>query len=122
MAKKVALLFAGQAHKASDGTRSRRAISWRSGIVSASGRNSWAEVERDYVERSDRRIDENFELPACTFRSRTACLSVLRELAGNFPTGGAAGLSLGEITAYAAAGTSICERSEACAAPRRTNG
>src|SRR6266699_763160 len=33
-----------------------------------------------------------------------ACLSVLRELAGNFPIGGAAGLSLGEITAHAAAG------------------
>jgi [acyl-carrier-protein] S-malonyltransferase len=33
-----------------------------------------------------------------------ACLSVLRELAGNFPIGGAAGLSLGEVTAYAAAG------------------
>src|SRR5213080_2728546 len=33
-----------------------------------------------------------------------ACLSVLRELAGNFPLGGAAGLSLGEITAHAAAG------------------
>ena len=60
-----------------------------------------------------------------------ACLSVLRELAGNFPTGGAAGLSLGEITAYAAAGTfdfasglKLVERrgelmDEACAA---TNG
>lgn len=34
-----------------------------------------------------------------------ACWSVLRELAGNFPTGGAAGLSLGEITAHAAAGS-----------------
>ena len=34
-----------------------------------------------------------------------ACLFVLRELAGNFPIGGAAGLSLGEITAHAAAGT-----------------
>src|SRR5438876_11413825 len=34
-----------------------------------------------------------------------ACLSVLRELAGDFPTGGAAGLSLGEMTAHAAAGT-----------------
>ena len=33
------------------------------------------------------------------------CLSVLRELAGNFRIGGAAGLSLGEITAHAAAGT-----------------
>jgi [acyl-carrier-protein] S-malonyltransferase len=34
-----------------------------------------------------------------------ACLSVLREVAGNFPIGGAAGLSLGEMTAHAAAGT-----------------
>src|SRR5437867_2857470 len=34
-----------------------------------------------------------------------ACLSILRELAENFSIGGAAGLSLGEITAYAAAGT-----------------
>ena len=60
-----------------------------------------------------------------------ACLSVLHELAGHFSIGGAAGLSLGEITAYAAAGTfdfasglKLVERrgelmDEACAA---TNG
>jgi [acyl-carrier-protein] S-malonyltransferase len=34
-----------------------------------------------------------------------ACLSILRELAGDFPIGGAAGLSLGEMTAHAAADT-----------------
>jgi len=34
-----------------------------------------------------------------------ACLSIFRELAGNFTIGGAAGLSLGELTAHAAAGT-----------------
>jgi [acyl-carrier-protein] S-malonyltransferase len=34
-----------------------------------------------------------------------ACLSILRELAGELPIGGAAGLSLGEMTAHAAAGT-----------------
>jgi [acyl-carrier-protein] S-malonyltransferase len=34
-----------------------------------------------------------------------ACLLVLRELAGEFAIGGAAGLSLGEMTAHAAAGT-----------------
>jgi [acyl-carrier-protein] S-malonyltransferase len=34
-----------------------------------------------------------------------AALAVLRDLAGEFPIGGAAGLSLGEITAHAAAGT-----------------
>src|SRR5882757_8322458 len=33
-----------------------------------------------------------------------ACLAVLRELAGNFPIEAAAGLSLGEMTAHAAAG------------------
>src|SRR5947208_13146457 len=37
-----------------------------------------------------------------------ACLSILRELAGNFPVGGAAGLSLGEMTAHAAASTFDC--------------
>ena len=34
-----------------------------------------------------------------------ACLAALRELAGDFPVHGAAGLSLGELTAHAAAGT-----------------
>jgi len=34
-----------------------------------------------------------------------ACLAVLREVAGDFPIEGAAGLSLGEMTAHAAAGT-----------------
>src|SRR5205823_6220418 len=34
-----------------------------------------------------------------------ACLAVLRELAGNFPVDAAAGLSLGEMSAHAAAGT-----------------
>ena len=34
-----------------------------------------------------------------------ACFSILRELARDFPVGGAAGLSLGELTAHAAAGT-----------------
>src|SRR6266404_4882797 len=34
-----------------------------------------------------------------------ACLAALREVAGDFPIEGAAGLSLGEITAHAAAGT-----------------
>jgi len=33
------------------------------------------------------------------------CLSILRELSGDFPIGGAAGLSLGEMTAHAAAST-----------------
>ena len=63
-----------------------------------------------------------------------ACLSVLRELAGNFLIGGAAGLSLGEMTAHAAAGTfdfanglQLVQRrgelmDEACADNLRRNG
>src|SRR2546425_2855962 len=34
-----------------------------------------------------------------------ACFSILGELVGDFPVGGAAGLSLGEMTAHAASGT-----------------
>ena len=34
-----------------------------------------------------------------------ACLATVRELAGDFAVAGAAGLSLGEMTAHAAAGT-----------------
>jgi len=44
-------------------------------------------------------------LSAGTLSPRLACLAVLRELAGNFPIEAAAGLSLGEMTAHAAAGT-----------------
>src|SRR5437588_4439732 len=39
------------------------------------------------------------------FAHGLACLSILRELAGDFPVGGAAGLSLGELTAHAAGET-----------------
>src|SRR6266496_16592 len=39
------------------------------------------------------------------FAHGLACFAILRELGGNFPIGGAAGLSLGEMTAHAAAGT-----------------
>jgi [acyl-carrier-protein] S-malonyltransferase len=59
-----------------------------------------------------------------------ACLAAVREIAGKFSVAGAAGLSLGEITAYAAAGTfdfatglNLVQRrgelmDEACAATR----
>jgi [acyl-carrier-protein] S-malonyltransferase len=53
-------------------------------------------------------IDELTKTSNCQpalFVHGLACLSILRELAGNFTIGGAAGLSLGELTAHAAAGT-----------------
>jgi [acyl-carrier-protein] S-malonyltransferase len=42
---------------------------------------------------------------AALFVHGLACFSMLRELGGEFSIGGAAGLSLGEMTAHAAAGT-----------------
>src|SRR5260370_5324298 len=53
-------------------------------------------------------IEELTETSNCQpalFVHGLACLSILRELAGNFLIGGAAGLSLGEMTAHEAAGT-----------------
>jgi len=53
-------------------------------------------------------IEELTETSNCQpalFVHGLACFSILRELAGDFPVGGAAGLSLGEMTAHAAAGT-----------------
>jgi [acyl-carrier-protein] S-malonyltransferase len=51
-------------------------------------------------------IDELTKTSNCQpalFVHGIVCLSILRELAGNFAVGGAAGLSLGELTAHAAA-------------------
>ena len=49
-----------------------------------------------------------------------ACLSILRELAGDFPIGGGAGLSLGELTAHAAAATFDFENGVALVQQRGT--
>src|SRR5881275_375865 len=53
-------------------------------------------------------IDELTKTSNCQpalFVHGLVCLSILPELGGEFPIGGAAGLSLGEMTAHAAAGT-----------------
>src|SRR6266849_3705473 len=106
MAKKVALLFAGQG-----------AQSVGMGHDLAEQFPGAAELFQQVDEILGRKLSEitwNGPIEELTKTSNCqpalfvhglACLSVLRELAGNFPIGGAAGLSLGEITAYAAAGT-----------------
>src|ERR1051326_6024738 len=106
MAKKIALLFAGQGAQ-----------------VVGMGRDlaeqfpTAAEVFRRADEVLGRKLSEIAwngpieELPKTSncqpalFIHGLACLSILRELAGEFLIGGAAGLSLGELTAHAAAGT-----------------
>lgn len=50
-------------------------------------------------------LTKTFNCQPALFVHGLACLSVLRELASDLPIGGAAGLSLGELTAHAAAET-----------------
>ena len=106
MAKKVALLFAGQGAQVVG-----------MGKDLADRFPSAADLFREADEILGRKlsdiawsgpIEELTKTSNCQpalFVHGLACLSILRELAGNFPIGGAAGLSLGEMTAHAAAGT-----------------
>jgi [acyl-carrier-protein] S-malonyltransferase len=106
MPKKIVLLFAGQG-----------AQSVGMGRDLAEQFPSGAELFQQGDEILERKLSEiawNGPIEELTKTSNCqpalfvhglACLSVLRELAGDFPIGGAAGLSLGEITAHAAAGT-----------------
>ena len=106
MPKKIALLFAGQgAQTVGMGRDLAEQFSTAANLFQKAD---------DVLERKLSEIAWNGPIEDLTKTSNCqpalfvhglACLSVLRELAGNFPIGGAAGLSLGEMTAHAAAGT-----------------
>jgi [acyl-carrier-protein] S-malonyltransferase len=104
--KKIALLFAGQG---------AQSVGMGLNLVEQ------FPVAADFFRRADRilgrklsdiawngPIEELTKTSNCQpalFVHGLAALAALREAAGEFPIGGAAGLSLGEMTAYAAAGT-----------------
>jgi [acyl-carrier-protein] S-malonyltransferase len=106
MSKKIALLFAGQgAQTVGMGRDLAEQFSTAANLFQKAD---------DVLERKLSEIAWNGPIEDLTKTSNCqpalfvhglACLSVLRELAGNFLIGGAAGLSLGEMTAHAAAGT-----------------
>src|SRR4029450_3804469 len=106
MVKKIALLFAGQG-----------AQSVGMGRDLAEQFPTAAELFQEADEVLGRRLSEiawhgpleeltkTSNCQPALFVHGLACLSILRELTGDFSIGGAAGLSLGEMTAHAAAGT-----------------
>src|SRR5438874_13750131 len=106
MSKKVALLFAGQG-----------AQTVGMGHDLAEQFPTAAELFQQADEVLERKLSEiawhgpieeltkTSNCQPALFVHGLVCLSILRELGGEFPIGGAAGLSLGEMTAHAAAGT-----------------
>jgi [acyl-carrier-protein] S-malonyltransferase len=106
MAQKVALLFAGQgAQNVGMGRDLAEQFSTVADLFQEAddvlGRKLSEIAWRGPIEE----LTRTSNCQPALFVHGLACLSILRELAGDFPVGGAAGLSLGEMTAHAAAGT-----------------
>ncbi len=104
--KKIALLFAGQGAQT---VEMGRDLAEQFPSAAELFRNADEVLGRELSEIAwNGPIEDLTKTSNCQpalFVHGLACLSVLRQLAGDFTIGGAAGLSLGEITAHAAAGT-----------------
>ncbi|HWY41224.1 MAG TPA: ACP S-malonyltransferase [Chthoniobacterales bacterium] len=106
MAKKIALLFAGQGAQV---VGMGKDLAGQFSAAASIFRNADEILGRKLSDIAwNGPIEELTKTSNCQpalFIHGLACLAVLRELAGELPVGGAAGLSLGELTAHAAAGT-----------------
>ncbi len=106
MPKKVALLFAGQGAQT---VGMGRDLAEQFATAGALFRQADEILERKLTDIAwNGPIEELTKTSNCQpalYVHGLACLEVLRELTGDLSIGGAAGLSLGELTAHAAAGT-----------------
>jgi len=106
VAKKIALLFAGQGAQS---VGMGRDLVEQFPVAADLFRRADEILGRKLTEIAWRGpIEELTKTSNCQpalFVHGLACLAALRELTGDFPITGAAGLSLGEMTAHAAAGT-----------------
>jgi [acyl-carrier-protein] S-malonyltransferase len=106
MAKRIALLFAGQGAQT---IGMGRDLADQFPVAASLFRAADEILERKLTEVAwNGPIEELTKTSNCQpalFVHGLACLAALREIAGEFPIEGAAGLSLGEMTAHAAAGT-----------------
>ena len=106
MAKKIALLFAGQGAQS---VGMGRDLVGQFPVAADLFRKTDEILGRNLSEVAwNGPIEELTKTSNCQpalYVHGLACLAALRELTGDFPITGAAGLSLGEMTAHAAAGT-----------------
>ncbi len=106
MAKKVALLFAGQgAQSVGMGRDLGDQFPVAAKLFLQADEILGRQLSQTMLNGPETELTRTSNCQPALFVHGIACLSVLRELAGDFQVGGAAGLSLGELTAHAAAGT-----------------